>query len=123
MRKSLAFVLTGLVACGGPAAGPVGPSGGGGGAGGSKPTGPGDVSFEVPAIEVKGLLFEPEALGRPGMPIVNAKRATTVDKQRALFEKTKDPVQKQAHAAVLATMRRRLDERRAQLLGKADEAV
>ncbi len=62
------------------------------------------MSFEVPPIEVKGLLFEPEALGRPGMPIVNAKKATTVEKQRAAYEKAKDPVVKQANAAVLATM-------------------
>ena len=104
MRISLAFVLAGLVACGGPSKGPEGPKGSGGEGGGAKPAGPGDVSFEIPAIEVKGLAFEPEALGRPGMPLVEAKKKTTVEKQRALFEKTKDPVQKQAQAAVLATM-------------------
>jgi tetratricopeptide (TPR) repeat protein len=103
MRTSLAFVLAGLVACGGPTKGPEDPNGAGGG-GGSKPAGPGDVSFEVPPIEVKGLLFEPEALGRPGMPLVSAKRKTTIDKQRQVFEKTKDPVQKEAQAAVLATL-------------------
>jgi tetratricopeptide (TPR) repeat protein len=102
MRISLAFVLVGFVACGGPTKGPEGPNGGGGG--GSKPAGPGDVSFEVPPIEVKGLVFEPEALGRPGMPLVEAKRKTTIEKQRQVFEKTKDPVQKEAQAAVLATM-------------------
>jgi tetratricopeptide (TPR) repeat protein len=103
MRTSLAFVLAGLVACGGSTKGPDGPSGGGGG-GGGKPLGPGDVSFEIPVIEVKGLLFEPEALGRPGMPLVEAKKKTTIEKQRQVYEKTKDPVQKQAQAAVLATM-------------------
>lgn len=102
MRTLLAFVLAGLVACGGPTKGPEGPTAGGGGD--SKPLGPGDVSFEVPPIEVKGLLFEPEALGRPGMPLVEAKKKTTIEKQRQLFEKTKDPVQKEAQAAVLATM-------------------
>lgn len=103
MRTSLAFVLAGLVACGGPSKGPEGPSGGGGGSG-AKPQGPGDVSFEVPPIEVKGVVFEPEALGSPGMPLVEAKKKTTVEKQRQAFEKAKDPVMKQAQAAILATM-------------------
>src|SRR5690349_4870803 len=103
MAKSLAFVLAGLVACGGAPKGAEGPSGSGGGSGTNKPAGPGDVSFEItPPIEVKGLVFEPEALGRPGMPLVAAKKKLTLDKQRALLEKTKDPVLKQAHAAVLA---------------------
>src|SRR5688500_5833299 len=74
MRIWLAFVLAGLVACGGPTKDPEGPTGGGGGGGGTKPLGPGDVAFEIPPIEVKGLVFEPEALGRPGMPLVAAKR-------------------------------------------------
>lgn len=104
MRTSLAFVIAGLVACGGPSKGPEDPSGAGGGGGASKPSGPGDVSFEVPPIEVKGLMFEPEALGSPGMPLVESKRRTTIEKQRALLDKTKDAVQKQAHAAILATM-------------------
>jgi tetratricopeptide (TPR) repeat protein len=102
MRTSLAFVVAGLVACGPSTKGPEGPSGGGGD--GGKPAGPGDVSFEIPVIEVKGLVFEPEALGRPGMPLVEAKKRTTIEKQRQVFEKTKDPVQKQAQGAVLATM-------------------
>jgi hypothetical protein len=71
---------------------------------GAKKTTPGDVSFEVPPIEVKGVVFEPEALGRPGMSLVEAKKKTTLDKQRQLFVSTKDPVQKEAQAAVLATM-------------------
>ncbi|HEY5928118.1 MAG TPA: AgmX/PglI C-terminal domain-containing protein [Kofleriaceae bacterium] len=104
MRKSLAFVFAGLIACGGPSTGPEGPNGGGGGGGGSKPSGPGDVSFELAPIEVKGLVFEPEALGRPGMPLVAAKKKTTIEKQRQLFEKTKNPVEKEAQAAILATM-------------------
>lgn len=105
MRNSLAFVVAGLVACGGPTKGPEGPgSGSGGGGGTSKPTGPGDVSFEVQAQEVKGLTFEPDALGVPGMPLVEAKKKTTIEKQRATYEKTKDPVLKEAQAAILATM-------------------
>lgn len=103
MRIAFGFVLAGLVACGPASKGAEEPGGAGGGEA-SKPLGPGDVSFEVPPIEVKGLLFEPEALGSPGMPLVEAKKKTTIDKQRQAFEKAKDPVQKQAHAAILATM-------------------
>ena len=46
----------------------------------------------------------PDALGSPGMPLVEAKRKTTLEKQRQTFEKTKDPVQKEAQAAILATI-------------------
>jgi len=102
MRKSLVLVLAGLVACGGSQKGPEGPSNGG--AAGGKPLGPGDVAFDVNPIEIQGVLFQPEALGRPGMPIVEAKKKTTLEKQRALYDKTKEPVQKQAQAAILATM-------------------
>ncbi|HUS27737.1 MAG TPA: AgmX/PglI C-terminal domain-containing protein [Kofleriaceae bacterium] len=111
MRNSLAFVLTaGLVACGGSTKGPENPSGGGGGGGGgggAKPSGPGDVSFEVPTIQVNGVLFEPEALGSPGMPLAYPKKKTTTDKQRQTYDKAakgKDVVQRQAQAAVLATL-------------------
>ncbi|NVB81289.1 MAG: AgmX/PglI C-terminal domain-containing protein [Kofleriaceae bacterium] len=102
MRISLAFVLTGLVACGGSTPAPEAPTGGTGS--GAKPSSPGDVSFDVQPIEVKGVMFEPEALGSPGMPLVEAKKKTTLEKQRQVYEKTKDPVQKEAQAAVLATM-------------------
>ena len=104
--KSLSFLLVTLVACAGtpesvsqPAA-PAGP----GSAAPSKPTASGDVSFEVPPLEIKGVVHEPEALGRPGMPLVEAKKKTTIEKQRQLVGATRDPVQKQAQAAVLATM-------------------
>ena len=76
MRSSLAIVLFGLVACGGA---PEGSRVSGGGGGGSAARAarsrrrPGDVSFEVPAIEIKGLAFEPEALGTPGMPLAEPK--------------------------------------------------
>jgi len=95
-------ILAGLAACGG-AQTPTTTTGGGAGSAGA-PAAAGDVSIEVPVIEVKGLVFEPEALGRPGMPLVEAKKKTTIEKQRAVFAGTKDPVQKQAHAAILATM-------------------
>lgn len=77
---------------------------GGGGGGGSKPAQAGDVSIEVPTIAIKGKVFEPQALGRPGIPTSPPKKKTTIDKQRALVASTKDPVVKQAHAVGLATM-------------------
>lgn len=100
--KSLPFLLLGaVVACGGAQDKSTTP--GGAGADG-RPAAAGDVSFEVPEIALQGVVFEPQALGRPGMPLVEPKRKTTLDKQRAVFAKTKDPVQKEAHAAILATM-------------------
>jgi hypothetical protein len=70
----------------------------------AKASASGDVSVDIPAIEIKGAVHEPEALGRPGMPLVEAKRKTTIEKQRAAIQAAKDPVTKQAQAAVLATM-------------------
>ena len=64
----------------------------------------GDVSFDLPSVDIKGNLYEPDALGRPGMPLIDPKRPVPIDKQRALVQAAKDPVQKQAQAAVLATM-------------------
>lgn len=63
-----------------------------------------DVSFEIPAIEIKGVVAEPEAIDRPGMPLYDPKKPTTLAKQRALVQGIKDPVVKQAQAAVLATL-------------------
>lgn len=99
-------ILAGLIAltaaCGGGATeGPKTPIGAGSGA---KPNAVGDVTFEVPGIEIKGVMFEPEALGRPGMPLVDAKRPTTIDKQRAIVIGTKDAVTREAQAAIFATM-------------------
>lgn len=104
--KSLSFLLVTLVACGGapesvnqPAVAPSSASGAP-----AKRAVSGDVSFELPMIEIKGAVYEPDALGRPGMPLYEPKRKTTLDKQRAQVSAAKDPVQKQAYAAVLATM-------------------
>ena len=69
-----------------------------------KPAVSGDVSFEIPVIEIKGVVFGPEAIDRPGMPLYDPKKPTTLDKQRALVHNMKDPVLKQAQAAVLATL-------------------
>ncbi|HEX7843991.1 MAG TPA: AgmX/PglI C-terminal domain-containing protein [Kofleriaceae bacterium] len=138
--KRFSFLLVTLAACGGtqgpgeeannPA--PATPS----------PTAPAkrpassDVSFELPAIDVKGVVYEPDAMGRPGMALVGGKdaasrelqrleeraetqtgaaraalvehiialRKTAIEKQRRLVQSTKDPVAKQAQAAILATL-------------------
>jgi len=107
--KRLSFLVVTLVtlgACGGPqqeeAINPATAAPGGGAA--PARTASGDVAFEVSPIEIRGVVYEPEALGRPGMPLVEAKKKTTLDKQRALVQTTKDPVAKQAQAAILATM-------------------
>jgi hypothetical protein len=103
--KSLSLLLVTLLACAGTQEESIKPITGLGPAPTTaKPTASGDVSFEIPVFEIKGVVFEPEAIGRPGMPLVDAKKATTLDKQRAQVLNTKDPVQKQAQAAVLATM-------------------
>ncbi|MGE0399324.1 MAG: AgmX/PglI C-terminal domain-containing protein [Kofleriaceae bacterium] len=103
--KSVSFVsLLILAACGGAQSTGTGTSGSGSGSGGNKPTAAGDAVFDVPVIEIRGLVFEPEALGRPGMPLVDAKKKTTIEKQRQVFASAKDPVQKEAHAAILATL-------------------
>ncbi len=103
--KRLSFLLCALVACGGTPKETTTPTGSGAGGGDStKPAAAGDVSFDVAGIEIKGLVFEPEALGRPGMPLVEAKKKVTIEKQRTVFSGTKDPVQKEAQAAILATL-------------------
>ena len=103
--KTVSFVslLILAAACGG--AQSTGTGTGGTGSGSStKPAAAGDAVFDVPTVEIRGIVFEPEALGRPGMPLVDAKKKTTVEKQRQVFASAKDPVQKEAHAAILATL-------------------
>ncbi|HEX4422870.1 MAG TPA: AgmX/PglI C-terminal domain-containing protein [Kofleriaceae bacterium] len=104
--KRFAVVLVTLLACAGGTQEEVKPDVGGPAQVGvpTKKMTSGDVSFEVPVSEIKGTLYEPDALGRPGMPLVDPKRPIPLDKQRAVVQSAKDPVQKQAQAAVLATM-------------------
>jgi tetratricopeptide (TPR) repeat protein len=97
-------LVSSLIACGGAQTKTESPGGPAGGPGDGKPAAAGDVSFEVGPIDVKGLVFGPEALGRPGTPLVEPKKKTTIEKQRQTFAAQKDPVQKQAHAAILATL-------------------
>jgi tetratricopeptide (TPR) repeat protein len=105
--KSLSFLLVTLVACAGTQENvntPVAPAAGTGGSTAARPAASGDVSFELPAAKIDGVVYEPEAITRPGVPAVDVKRPTTLEKQRALVQSTKDPVVKQAHVAELATM-------------------
>jgi hypothetical protein len=64
----------------------------------------GDAAFDLPATEIKGVVFEPEAMYVPAMMLYEPKKKTTLDKQRKTFADTKDAVQKEAQAAVLATL-------------------
>ncbi|HEY4182118.1 MAG TPA: AgmX/PglI C-terminal domain-containing protein [Kofleriaceae bacterium] len=103
-RLSLVSLMLGLAACGGSTPSTNEPGTGSGSGSAAKPAAAGDVSFEVPEIKIEGVIFEPEALGRPGMPLVEAKKKITLDKQRQTFQTAKDPVLKEAQAAILATM-------------------
>ncbi|HWO22790.1 MAG TPA: AgmX/PglI C-terminal domain-containing protein [Kofleriaceae bacterium] len=107
--KRLPLLLSLLFACGpinepGPA-NPNGPSGGsGGGTKTAQPAAAGDVSLELDNLPISGIGFEPTALYRPGMPLVEPKRKVTLAQQRSIVSNARDPVLKQAQAAVLATM-------------------
>ena len=111
MRTSFVLLLA-VAACGPAAEGPKSPTGGGSGSA-TKPAA-GDATFEVPAIEIKGIAFEPEALGTPGMPLAEPKGQKVplkgdkldaqIKKQRTTFTGTKGQVDKEAQAALLATM-------------------
>ena len=73
----------------------------------ARPTG-GDVQIDLGSSDkfgdIKGVFFEPEALGLPGMPMTPPKKKLTIDKHRAEIAKAKDPVIKQAEAAIVATL-------------------
>ncbi len=102
--KRLSLVLVASLGCGGAAKdGPTTPGSNAGSA--AKPAAAGDVSLDIPPIEIKGVIFEPEGLGRPGMPLYEPKaRGLTIAKQKQIFGSTKGAVEKQAQGAVLATM-------------------
>lgn len=105
MRISLAFAVVALAACGAPVEGPNAPGqGAGSGSGSAAATASGDRSFAVPPIDIQGVVFVPDALGMPGIPVVEAKHKTTLDREKKFFAASKDLVEKQAHAAIIATM-------------------
>ena len=104
-HAAVALVTLALTGCPGPDSGGGGTTpGGGSGSAGAKTAVAGDVSFDIPAIEIKGVTFEPDALSRPGMPTTEPKGKPSLDKQRKTFAGAKDPVFKQVYAAQLATM-------------------
>ena len=72
-------LLLAVLACGGPQddAKTTTPGGGGSGSGSAKATVLGDYTFEIPKTDIKGVVFEPEALGRPGMPLVESTGPTS----------------------------------------------
>lgn len=113
--KSWPLLLSLLIACGpmNPDA-PVNPAGGGTstgtGTGAAKPGQPaaaGDVSIELDKLPIVGTVYEPSPRIRPPTPKVepNARqRKPTLAQQRSIVGNTRDPVLKQAQAAILATM-------------------
>ncbi|MCX5747414.1 MAG: AgmX/PglI C-terminal domain-containing protein [Proteobacteria bacterium] len=98
---ALSFVL--LTGCPPPDQGTTPESGSGSGSA-AKTAMAGDNAIEVPAYELKGVMFEPGALSRPGMPTTIPKGKPNLDKQRKLYASQKDPVLKQAYGAQLASM-------------------
>ena len=112
MRTSFAIAFVALAACGGAQTTGTQSPGGGSGSGSAKPGAPGDDMLEI-AVDVKGVQLEPEALGRPGVvkvdpkgqkaPPTDKKLDAQIAKQRDAMTKAKDPVEKQAYAALLAT--------------------
>ena len=48
------------------------------------------MSLDIPPIEIKGVIFAPEALGRPGMPLYEPKdKRLTIAKQKVNFGNAK----------------------------------
>jgi len=102
--RILFLLLAGLAACANATPGDTTPIKVGGGSGGAGPGGKAaDVALDM-GIDIKGAFYEPGALGRPGVPLVQAKQKMSLDKHRQAMTKAKDPVVKQAEAAIIATM-------------------
>ena len=110
--KSWSLLLTLLFACGpmNPDA-PANPTGGAGtGTSNTKPGQPaaaGDVVIELDKISITGTVYELSPRIRPATPIVDPnprQRKPTLAQQRSIFSNARDPVLKQAQAAILATM-------------------
>jgi hypothetical protein len=100
--QRLSCLLVALVACGGTQAGSTTGGGNGGSAAGGGGAVAGDVAIDLPNTDIKGIVFEPEALGRPGMPMMKAKKPVPLEAQRKKCQVVKDQLQKQAECGVLA---------------------
>jgi hypothetical protein len=69
--------------------------------GNDEPVGP-DGAIDVGEPALQGLTFQPEGLGRPGMPLREAKRKVSLAKQREMLKKA-EPDEKEILSQVLAT--------------------
>ncbi|HTJ45430.1 MAG TPA: tetratricopeptide repeat protein [Kofleriaceae bacterium] len=94
-----AFVA--LAACGGTTKTGTTPEGSGGGTD-KKPNGT-DLTIDLDVVPLKGLVFTPEAMGRPPMLLVEEKKKQTLDKDRADYAKAPDLETKKLAVNVLAT--------------------
>jgi len=100
MKSLLVVVSLFWLACGGtPKEGPNPPGGGGGSAG--KPAAAGDVALDIAPIELKGIIFEPEALGRPGIPAPKKPDNRSVETLKKIFGKERNVLLKQARGIEL----------------------
>ncbi len=90
------------VGCGGTyTAPPITPEGAGAGSQ-TKPAGA-DLSIDLDTVPIKGLVFTPEAMGRPPMLLVEEKKKQPLDKDRADYAKAPDLEAKKVTGQVLAT--------------------
>ncbi len=101
---ALVALFASLTACGAPQA-PQQPLPGAGTGPATQPTGaPGDLTAELPKVELKGGTYKPEALGLPLMPFSEPKKKTTLEKARVELTKAKEQEEREARAQILATL-------------------
>ena len=62
-----------------------------------------DLTLELDAKSLAGWVFAPDALTRPGMPLVEPKKKVTIEKARANYAKAK-PDERETFAQILATL-------------------
>jgi hypothetical protein len=74
----------------------------GSGSGSAKPTGT-DLAIDLDTVSIKGLVFTPEAMGRPPMLLVEEKKKQPLDKDRQDYAKAPDLEAKKVTGQVLAT--------------------
>jgi hypothetical protein len=94
-------VVTMGAGCGAPQS-PQDPAGAGAGSAAGKPT-DADLNAVFPKVELKGVVFVPEALRLTEMPLVEGKKKLTIEKQRIAVAKAKEQEQREAMSQVLAT--------------------
>jgi hypothetical protein len=62
-----------------------------------------DLTIELDPVSIRGLVFTPEALGRPPMLLVEEKKKQGLDKDRQDYAKAKDLEERKVTGQVLAT--------------------